>query len=330
MFGSLRLFLAVLVALSHAGITVFGLNPGVFAVVIFYMISGWVVDSLLRSGMSLRNFMIERFLRIVPAYAAVALLTVATLLILLHGESIFFLTRRPELGDWLANASIIPLNFFMWTGQDRFTLIPPAWSLGLELQYYLLAALLLHRLPLPVRWGLTGASLLVWLCASAGAIHTDWWGYRLLPGTVFIFLAGAALHARSAEGRKLGVEPLLAGVGGVAVLLAISMGYWGVAPFNRETACGVLAGLGAIFVLAGLKRQRWDDYLGHLAYPVFLNHFLLLWVFGHFGITPQKMTSEPIWLGFWLVCVLAGAAVLHYAVESPLVRKRRRLRERRP
>jgi peptidoglycan/LPS O-acetylase OafA/YrhL len=329
MFGTLRLALAILVALSHVGVTVFGLNPGVFAVVIFYIISGWVVDSMLRSGMSLGDFALERVLRIVPAYAAVLLLTAMVAFTILPRESIFFLTKTPTLGDWIANASVIPLNFFMWTGQDRFTLIPPAWSLGLELQYYALAGLLLRHWSGPAWAILAAASLAVWLAAAMGLIHTDWWGYRLLPGTLFMFLAGAAIHAYGAGKPGQRAVILIAGGGAIAVLFAISVGYWKTAPFNRETALGVLVGLGAIMALARRPRRIWDDRLGAFAYPVFLNHFLLLWLFMYFGITPQKMTSEPFWLGLWLLSVLAGAAMLHYAVESPLVRMRRRLRERR-
>jgi NAD(P)-dependent dehydrogenase (short-subunit alcohol dehydrogenase family) len=44
--GTLRFILALLVMLSHTGLTVGGLNPGVASVVVFYAISGYVMSAL--------------------------------------------------------------------------------------------------------------------------------------------------------------------------------------------------------------------------------------------------------------------------------------------
>lgn len=46
MFGYLRFTLAFLVLLSHVGVTFYTLNPGVIAVVIFYILAGYVVSHL--------------------------------------------------------------------------------------------------------------------------------------------------------------------------------------------------------------------------------------------------------------------------------------------
>ncbi|MFC1836525.1 hypothetical protein ACFL2Q_17675 [Thermodesulfobacteriota bacterium] len=47
MFGTYRLLLAVLVALSHMEVQVWGCNPGICAVVNFYIISGFVMTALI-------------------------------------------------------------------------------------------------------------------------------------------------------------------------------------------------------------------------------------------------------------------------------------------
>jgi peptidoglycan/LPS O-acetylase OafA/YrhL len=44
--GSLRFLLACLVLLSHLGISIGGLNPGVSAVVVFYLLAGHVAARL--------------------------------------------------------------------------------------------------------------------------------------------------------------------------------------------------------------------------------------------------------------------------------------------
>ena len=48
MLGSLRLLLALAVAASHVDYRIAGLNPGVSAVVGFYLISGYVMAGLLQ------------------------------------------------------------------------------------------------------------------------------------------------------------------------------------------------------------------------------------------------------------------------------------------
>ena len=49
MFGSLRWLLAMMVAFSHAGVAWHGYHLGVPAVVVFFILSGFVVASLLDS-----------------------------------------------------------------------------------------------------------------------------------------------------------------------------------------------------------------------------------------------------------------------------------------
>ena len=73
MFGYLRFILAYAVMLSHIGVRVHGLNPGVMAVVVFYLLAGYVVSFLYRELFAsrqerLRYFYMDRIKRIFPLY----------------------------------------------------------------------------------------------------------------------------------------------------------------------------------------------------------------------------------------------------------------------
>ncbi|MBK3866178.1 hypothetical protein GFL09_00445 [Pseudomonas stutzeri] len=131
--GLLRLFLASLVLISHLGVSVAGINPGVSAVAIFYLLAGRVLSRLWREqperGVISGGvwFYRDRLWRILPLYMFAL---VVAFIVWLLGASSPFLLREPEMTDWLANLLIVPLSYYMYSGQDAFTLLPPAWSLG--------------------------------------------------------------------------------------------------------------------------------------------------------------------------------------------------------
>ena len=75
--GLLRYLLASLVLASHLGHTVLdGINPGVAAVVVFYMLAGHVVAGLWQKWHqqpgALAHFYADRLWRILPQYYAAA------------------------------------------------------------------------------------------------------------------------------------------------------------------------------------------------------------------------------------------------------------------
>jgi peptidoglycan/LPS O-acetylase OafA/YrhL len=139
--GTLRFILALLVMLSHTGLTVGGLNPGVASVVVFYAISGYVMSALVAKHFSqpgqARYFYIDRLARIYPQYLFYA--AAAAVWFFTIGHATPFLQHSPTATDWVNNLLIVPLNFFMFNAADQFSLVPPAWSLGAEVLFYALA-----------------------------------------------------------------------------------------------------------------------------------------------------------------------------------------------
>ncbi|MBD8729760.1 hypothetical protein [Pseudomonas sp. CFBP 13710] len=87
---------------------------------------------------------------------------------------------------------IVPLNFYMFTGGNDFMLVPPAWSLGAELQFYILLPFLLSSRY--AAWAFSLATFGCYLGAQLGLLNADFYGYRLLAGVGFIFMLGVLAH----------------------------------------------------------------------------------------------------------------------------------------
>lgn len=318
MLGTYRLLLAILVALSHANVRIAGLNPGVIAVVCFYLISGYVMTGLLRSHFSTKSkipaFYVDRVMRLFPQYLTIAAITLSWFYF--SGEHTAFLQRSPTLSDILANLSVVPLNYYMFNGSDQFTLLPPAWSLGAEIQFYLLMPFLLWwRTRLPAFL----IALAVFFAATWGILNTDFFGYRLLPGVLVFFLIGSALYDVSAKNTQAWHLPALVALGVGAVTLILLQGGHLLLPYNKETLFGLLVGVPLLGFLARLPQHWLDNRLGDLSYGVFLNHFLLQW--GVFGVPSGAMQ-----LSAYILLSVALSYLTQKMVEQPVLRWRKKIR----
>jgi len=287
MHGTIRFFLATLVLLSHLGITFYGYNLGVSAVVLFYLLAGMVSYKLLSTMYENRPvaYYLDRIKRIFPLYFLVLAFSYGVYLL---GASSYFISSSPDFVSFLSNLTIIPLSYYMYSGIDKFTLLPPAWSLGVELQFYILAPFIILHFKKTIV--ILFLSLGVYLLAITGILQTDYFGYRLIVGVLFIFLVGAQIQKSLMIGVRLQSNPLVF----VYILLWITaiylynIGYK--APYNYETLAALLIGIP--FFALHKKIQKFatiDKYLGSLSYAVFLVHFPVFWLFELYGYNSKEL-----------------------------------------
>ena len=334
--GLLRYLLASLVLASHLGHTVMGgINPGVSAVVVFYMLAGHVVTGLWQKWHhqpgAFSRFYTDRLWRILPQYYAVC--AAAALLWMLGAQSPY-LSAQPGVLQWLAQLAVVPLSFYMYTGADNFVLVPPAWSLGVELQFYVFAPFLVL---LPLRWLalVMAASLSVFVAAQLQWLHTDHFGYRLLPGVLFLFLTGAWLR-RCTHAAALGLALLWCAM---ALYLVWIWHSPAPVPYRRDVALGFVAGLPALALVQWWRRtgavrpalpitpqvsallKRADSTLASASYGVFLWHFPVLWAVALVNAPlPARSFSELC----WVTLLSTGCAlVAHWTIEKPLWKRQR-------
>ena len=258
MFGYIRFILAYFVLLSHVGIGLAGKNIGVFAVVIFYILAGLVTSKVFikiaPQNAQISYFVKDRFLRVYPAFFFAFVLTV------LFFCATSYLQPHFSAKNLLANALIVPLNYFFWLDVSVVDapvglnfLIPPAWSLGAELQAYalLVLAIKFRRLGYALALG----SLGVYAAANLGFIDSDIYGYRLVCGVFFMFYTGFLIYQK--QHGKLAV--FYSAMTALACYLFYSRNF-GV--FSVETALGYLFGTAIVYIVAWFIEPKLKEQSG--------------------------------------------------------------------
>ena len=188
MLGTIRLLLALGVVASHTKGYRFDLyqDTGIIAVCAFFILSGYLMPATLEknyAGHAL-PYLKNRFLRVFPVYW----LAIAAALVIL-----------PRLPEWrdaydfglepvMQNIALLGLN--QWPSETLY--IGPAWTLDVELQYYLLVPLLVM---IPVR---PRVALIVALAAASLYLQFNPVGLRAIDRSFFswsaYFFAGMALY----------------------------------------------------------------------------------------------------------------------------------------
>ena len=223
--GLLRFLLAVSVVLAHStDIFGFSLVNSQVAVQAFYIISGFYMTLILNEkyigkSNSYKLFITNRFLRLYPIYWVVLLLTTLgslTVYIITKGEDAVVFENYV---NYFSDLDLLTLSFLVFTNiavffQDlvmffhfnletfsvalpsnntnniplySFLIIPQAWTVGLELLFYLVAPFIVRR-KLKVIFVLIVLSLLIRFVLVSKGFDYDPWSYRFFPNELVFFL----------------------------------------------------------------------------------------------------------------------------------------------
>jgi len=320
--GAIRFLLAITVVINHTG-ALFGLvfTDAYIAIKLFFIISGFYMSLILGEKYvgpgSYRLFITNRFLRLFPAYWMILALALAVSLFFR-----LFLDSSLLLSPWflrqdylnpvssalliLANLSIFgqDILFFMGLAKDTgalyfdanallspqpawfFLLIPQAWTLSLELTFYLLAPILVRR-RLAVLLILAGAGFAVRYYIYRVELPIDPWEQRFFPAEFGFFILGILCHRFYARITTRAMRPWLP----KAVTLGF-LGYLAVYQFLPGGFAKELFTYGlAIFTLpyafVFTKYVTWDRTIGELSYPIYISHWLIIVVLRYYY--PQEL-----------------------------------------
>ena len=337
---------------SHFGIPL--LVGGRPAVQLFFMLSGFLMSYLLvevKSYPSVRNFYFSRFVRLLPLYCFIALLsfieisTNSTSLYSIEMQSIF------NLGEWYLKILIVFTNatlllqdlvfFFQFeNSQLSFTsnfhdtatplyqilLVPQSWTLSLEIMFYILAPFILRskrRIFLVFT-----LSLLVRIPLFVTNLATsDPWTYRFFPAEISLFLLGAISHQYIANLFTSSLTTVrVFRFENVAYFISITLILLlGELPISGMLLTAILLACFFLLIPALFRFQiknRFDNFLGEFSFPIYLSHILVQRLFERFfSLDGNAQTLAMI---FSTICI---SYLLIIWVVRPIDRFRNKLKK---
>lgn len=336
MFGTYRILLALMVVYLHfTGSTFFA---GHYAVFGFFTLSGYLMTLILQKNYGyslsgLAGYAVNRLLRIYPMYWVSMLLAIGVLLII-HREGAalggkFFMPR--DLTQWFQNIALFV------TRDTKPQVIVVAWTLSIELFYYLLIGLGISR---------TRKITALWLAVSI--LYT---GYMAVTGTPFgdrfftfsaatmPFSMGAAMYHWKKE--LTGIFSLVAKHPAAPLIctgIFLANGMVGHTLGTYESYNFYLnIPLCALVHISLYERQElllvsrnFDKFMGDLSYPLYLIHVPLGWVMLYFCLQlglPFTSISLSAFFAFLPVTMII-TALLSLLVEQRIESLRNIVKQR--
>lgn len=314
MFGQLQFLLAYLVVVSHLVGGDYLAHFGFYAVVGFFVIAGFVMTSALNEVYCFDGvrFCINRALRLLPPYyivSAITLLVVAALPSQ-SAEYLKFWHADMQLRDVLPNFAVLPMQ----TTDPTFRMVPPFWSIAIEVQMYLMLHLAIAR-----RFGWALVALTAGLCYHLACSYGNLgWAahYFPIPSAVLPFAGAVVYFMRQRE--LWSVAPSVAFVAFAVWCANMVVGGW-IFPDLYVSGIGYYLGIVLFTIVvagfAGLQLApmlaRVDRTLGEWAYFI----FLVQWLVG-FVVAVTFMPGH--WRGWTLLAVATPAIILAGAVLAML------------
>ena len=324
----LRAIAVTSVVLYHAGLRAF--PGGYVGVDVFYVISGFLITSIILADLQKSRFSILRFYnrrirRLFPALIAMAIPTSVVAWFVLMPLDF------KEYGESLAAASLFSSNLYFYLKSGYFeqqsSLRPllHTWSLAVEEQYYAFFPILMIGLFKFRKNAISGVIIAIWfvsLGASIYEVHTD-------ASAAFYLIWFRAWELLSGAIIALGIIPVASGrriseaFAGLGLILLIGPIFWydKQTIFPGETAIAPVIGT-ALIIFAGLKINTFASkllslraavFIGEISYSVYLWHWPIF-VFARY-IQPYELSQTE---GLILATCAFGMGYLSWRFVEPL------------
>ncbi|MEO5643299.1 MAG: acyltransferase [Bacteroidia bacterium] len=319
--GVLRFILALVVVIAHCT-PIFGCRSVGSAVAVesFFIISGFYMSLVLNEkyvneNNSFRLFISNRLLRLFPVYWCVLVLVIlfslskgiysggsnwgslsslnahftnmgadSIFLVLFSNIFIFFQDVMMFLGLGENGHVFFSSNFETTaTPMYAFLLIPQAWTLGVELLFYMVAPFIVRKKLWLILLLILCSVLLRYILYQHGLKHEPW-TYRFFPAELVFFMLGYLSYSIYKKIREKKIKPVYYNLLWI-FMIAFTLFYSEVSFTQKENLYFLFFFLALPFIFHHTKNIKMDRYIGELSYPIYISHFFILNLLTAFNIT---------------------------------------------
>ncbi|WP_372404640.1 acyltransferase family protein [Acinetobacter piscicola] len=321
----LRALAVIFVVLFHLEIA--GIESGFLGVDVFFVVSGFLMAILYKKGEA-KKFFERRAKRLVPAYFAIIILTlIASLFLVLPSElgqvatqSIYGLFFANNIGFWMQNS---------YFSKSDFNPLLHLWSLGVEIQFYLIVPLL--------AWFFRKSKIFLFLailgsfaaCVFIVGISTKT-SFFMMPLRMWEFLIGfvVAFYFTNNGSVKFNNFRWL-GLIGLIILCAIPFIHVDGQTLNRLqghpsfyalfvcVATSLVLGFGLPKVLENNVISNGIAKIGDYSYSIYLVHFPIIVLYLYEPFSGTKLYPESyVDKGILLVLIIVASILMHKLIET--------------
>jgi peptidoglycan/LPS O-acetylase OafA/YrhL len=329
------------------------------AVQVFFIISGFYVsliwnEKYSKLPKSYYKFISNRFIRLFPLYWIVLIFTILICVLVIlktNGQVIpkfdSFISTPFNLYSFLAlgfsNIFLIGQDLLMFTGINQvdgsivfttnfwrwepnisaFLFVPQAWSLSIEIFYYLIAPLFIKKNKIALVILILSLSL-KWFIVGYLKLSNDPWTYRFFPSELSLFILGHFSYQLYKKElfffARLGKYIFL-------VLVIFILGFRLIGdlfifafPYSIKETLLLIA---IVFCIPNLfnifKENKFDRKLGDLSYPIYMLHMIVILIMPNLN---QKLELKTLMV-FTLTLILAFLTEKLFLRKIELFRQKR-------
>lgn len=317
--GALRVLLALFVVLDHfRSYSTFDFPGGVFAVKVFFIISGFYMTMILDKKYvgkgSYTLFLSNRFLRLYPIYWVVLGLTIGASFISYFAYNDWLrLTQYVVYHDIMniktlvfqgfANIFLFGQDMVMFLGMDSekgtmffsnnfnktnppfhtFLFVPQAWTIGMELLFYIVAPFLVRRKTKIILLIITASLLLRIFFYYYLRWDHDPWTYRFFPNELALFLLGAISFRLYQFINRRHINSQLKSIIVISYFVVLIFYKYlpgtGVLIENTKIIVFYLfTSISIPVIFLSTKKSRIDNRIGDLSYPIYIVHMFVIYI----------------------------------------------------
>lgn len=319
--GSIRFLLALSVVFSHmsynSGHVLVG---GKVAVQLFYVISGFLIMHVLQTnkayGLNYLKFYKSRFFRLYPLYILIFLVTLTLKLIFSNHIGLIFssVNLTSKVLIIVTNLILVGQDVLLFLKSTNFDIsivtnladstksfinlhtalvVPQAWSLSLEILFYILAPFVLKDIRRIVFFFSCSLLLKIFLIQFDFGL-VDPWSYRFFAAELWLFLLGS-LICKFKQYFSIQLRPVYPTL--INILAFIFYFYFDFS--GKDILLLLLFSLSLPYFFLFQNTNLFDKVIGELSYPIYISHLLVLVIVNRINLFNLKEDS----LGFAIFCV---------------------------